>query len=118
FRTPFLQPVSATSGELNSSPHQSHLPSGSPKPLDANAGFASTPVESLYQPSTDQSSNEIGGPSVQPPAPRVPLSGPDGWYYPEPAPPEDFRTRLREALADRNLRYYAGRGCSEFLDKL
>lgn len=73
FRTAFLQPVSATTAELNSSPYQSHLPSGSPKPLGANAGFASAPVESLYQPSADQSSNEIGGPSVQLPAPRVPL---------------------------------------------
>jgi hypothetical protein len=51
----------------------------------------------------------------------VPLSGPDGWYHPEPAPPappEDFRTRLREALSDKNLRYYAGPGFSEFIDKL
>jgi hypothetical protein len=51
----------------------------------------------------------------------VPLSGPDGWYYPEPAPPAppaDFRTRLREALSDKNIRYYAGPGFSEFLDKL
>src|SRR6516164_6888103 len=89
-----------------------HRPCGLAQPLGANAGFASAPVESLYQPSTDQSSNEIGGPSVQWPAPpRVPLSGPDGWYYPEPtppAPPDDFRTRLREALSDKNLRYYAG----------
>jgi hypothetical protein len=121
FRTAFLQPVSATTAELNSSPYHSHLPSGSPKPLGANAGFASAPVASLYQPSTDQSSSEIGGPSVQSPAPRVPISGPDGWYYPEPAPPaspEDFRTRLREALSDRNLRYYAGPHLSEFIDKL
>jgi len=120
FRIPFVPPVSATAAQLNSSPYQSRLP-GSPKPLGANAGFASAPVESLYQPSTDQSSNEIGGPSVQPPAPRVPLSGPDGWYYPEPAPPaspEDFRTRLREALSDKNIRYYAGPGFSEFLDKV
>jgi len=122
FRTAFLQPVSATTAQLNSSSYQSSVPAGSPKPLGANAGFASAPVESLYQPSTDQSSNEIGGPSVQWPAPpRVPLSGPDGWYYPEPAPPappDDFQTRLREALSDKNLRYYAGPGFSEFIDKL
>ena len=51
----------------------------------------------------------------------MPLSGPDGWYYPEPAPPappDDFQTRLREALSDKNLRYYAGPGFSEFIDKL
>jgi hypothetical protein len=78
-------------------------------------------MESLDRPSTDQAFNEIGGPSVQSPAPRVPISGPDGWYYPEPAPPAppaDFRTRLREALSDKNIRYYAGPGFSEFLDKL
>jgi Large polyvalent protein associated domain 23 len=121
FRIPLVQPGSATTAELNSGPYQSHLPSGLPKTLGANAGIASTPVESLYQPSTDPSSNERGGPSVQSPASRVPLSGPDGWYYPEPAPPaspEDFWTRLREALSDRNLRYYAGPHLSEFIDKL
>ena len=119
FRTAFLQPVSATTAQLNSSSYQSSVPAGSPKPLGAR--FTSAPVESFDRPSTDQASNEIGGPSVQPPAPRVPLSGSDGWYYPEaapPPPPEDFRTRLREALSDRNLRYYAGPGFSEFLDKL
>jgi hypothetical protein len=35
-----------------------------------------------------------------------------------PAPPQDFRTRLREALSDKNIRYYAGPGFSEFLAKL
>jgi hypothetical protein len=121
FLTPFLQPVSATTAQLNSSSYQSSVPADSPKSLGANAGFASAPVESFDRPSTDQASNEIGGPSVQAPAPRVPLSGPDGWYYPEPAPPAppaDFRTRLREALSDKNIRYYAGPGFSEFLDKL
>src|SRR5262245_2270602 len=121
FPTAFLQPVSETTAQLNSSPYQSSAPAGSPKPPGANAGLASAPVESLDRPSTDQASNEIGGRSVQSPAPRVPLSGPDGWYYPEPAPPappEDFRTRLREALSDKNLRYYAGPGFSEFIDKL
>src|SRR5215831_1174721 len=120
-RTPFLQPVSATTAQLNSNSYQSSVPAHSPKSLGANAGFASAPVESLDRPSSDQASNEVGGPPVQPPAPQVPLSGSDGWYYPEaapPAPPEDFRTRLREALSDRNLRYYAGPGFSEFLDKL
>src|SRR5262245_27392895 len=122
FRPRYLPPFSATTAQLNSSSYQSSAPAGSPNPLGANAGFASTPVESLDRPSTDQASNEMGGPSVQSPAPpRVPLSGPDGWYYPDPAPPappEDFRTRLREALSDKNLRYYAGPGFSEFIDKV
>src|SRR6266567_7878851 len=119
FLTPFLQPVSAKTAQLNSSSYQSSVPAGSPKPLGANAGFASSPVEPVYQPSTHPSPEEVGGPPVQPPALRgapVPNSS-----VPEAAPPaprEDFRTRLREALSDRNLRYYAGPGFSEFLDKL
>jgi hypothetical protein len=122
FRISFLQPGSATTAQSNSSSDQSSLPAGSPKPRGANAGLASVPLESVYYSSADPSSDEVGGQSVQSPAPRgVPLSGPDGWYYPEPAPPaspEDFRTRLREALSDRNLRYYAGPHFSEFIDKL
>ena len=35
-----------------------------------------------------------------------------------PAVPRDFRTRLLEALSDKNIRYYAGPGFSEFLEKL
>jgi hypothetical protein len=35
-----------------------------------------------------------------------------------PTPPKDFRTRLLEALSDKNIRYYAGPGFSEFIDKL
>jgi Large polyvalent protein associated domain 23 len=127
FRPPFPQPVSAPTAESNRSSYQSSLPSGSPKPLGANAGFASAPVESIYQSSTDSSSDEVGGSSVQPPAPRgVPVYGPNGSYYSSsavsepapPAPPKDFRTRLLEALSDKNLRYYAGPGFSEFIDKL
>src|SRR5262249_38543923 len=55
FRTAFLQPVLATTAQLNSGTYQSSAPSGSPEPLSANAGFASAPVESLDRPSTDQS---------------------------------------------------------------
>jgi Large polyvalent protein associated domain 23 len=33
-------------------------------------------------------------------------------------PPKDFRTRLLEALSDKNLRYYVGPGFSEFIDKV
>src|SRR6516162_4269067 len=58
FRTPFLQPVSATTAQLNSSSYQSSVPAGSPKPLGAR--FTSAPVESFDRPSTDQASNEIG----------------------------------------------------------
>jgi conjugative element/phage-associated large polyvalent protein len=119
FLTPFLQPVSAKTAQLNSSSYQSSVPAGSPKPLGANAGFASSPVEPVYQPSTHPSPEEVGGPPVQPPAPRgVPVPNSSVPEAAPPAPREDFRTRLREALSDRNLRYYAGPGFSEFLDKL
>src|SRR5262249_34832386 len=50
-RTPFLQPVSATTAQLNSNSYQSSVPAHSPKSLGANAGFASTPVESFDRPS-------------------------------------------------------------------
>ncbi len=112
-RTPFLQPVSATTAQLNSSSYESSVPAGSPKPLGANAGFASAPVEPVYQPATASSSEEVGGASVPSSVPvpgAVPLAA--------PAPPQDFRTRLREALSDKNIRYYAGPGFSEFLAKL
>src|SRR5262249_47094698 len=69
FRPRYLQPVSATTAQLNSSSYQGGAPGGSPNPLGANAGFASAPVESLDRPSTDQASNKRGGPSFQPPAP-------------------------------------------------
>ena len=123
FRFPFVQPVSATAAQSSSSSDQSTLPAATPKPLGANTEPASsTQVESVYQPVTASSSEEVGGafiPSSVPGAPvpgppvpsAVPLAAP-------PAPPQDFRTRLREALSDKNIRYYAGPGFSEFLDKL
>src|SRR5262249_61838340 len=102
--------------------HVKQPPRGPPNPLAVIAVFPPAPGDSLDSPPPDQPPNKMGGPPVQSPAPpRFPLSGPDGWYYPDPAspaPPEDFRTRLREALSDKNLRYYAGPGFSEFIDKL
>lgn len=114
FRIPLVQPVSATAAQSSSSSDQSTLPASTPKLLGANAEPASTPTAS--------SSEDVGNASVPssmpgasvpgPPVPgAVPLAAPS-------APPWDFRTRLREALSDKNIRYYAGPGFSEFLDKL
>jgi hypothetical protein len=62
---------------------------------------------------------------VEPMPPTVPFYRADGsrvdpieaaWQPPEP--PKDWRTRMREALSDRNIRYYAGPGFSQFLENL
>lgn len=122
FRIPLVQPVSATAAQSSSSSDQSTLPASTSKPFGANAEPASTQVESVYQPATASSSEDVGNasvPSSMPgasvPGPRVPGAVP---LAAPSAPPWDFRTRLREALSDKNIRYYAGPGFSEFLDKL
>jgi hypothetical protein len=62
---------------------------------------------------------------VEPMPPAVPFYRADGsrvdpmeaaWQPPEP--PKDWRTRMREALSDKNIRYYAGPGFSQFLENL
>jgi len=63
---------------------------------------------------------------VEPTPPTVPFYRADGsrvdpiiegaWQPPEP--PKDWRTRMREALSDKNIRYYAGPGFSQFLENL
>jgi hypothetical protein len=62
---------------------------------------------------------------VEPMPPTVPFYRADGsrvdpieaaWQPPEP--PKDWRTRMREALSDKNIRYYAGPGFSQFLENL
>ena len=62
-------------------------------------------------------------PPDAPKPPRVPLYGPGDVLLPppEPAPPpppKDFRTWLRDALSDENVRYYAGPHLYEALRKL
>jgi hypothetical protein len=61
--------------------------------------------------------------NLLPARPRVPFYGPGDVLLPEPepaaaAPPMDFRTRLRDALSDANVRYYAGPGFYEAIQKL
>jgi cell division septation protein DedD len=53
--------------------------------------------------------------SIDEPNPSYPSAA---THSPPPPQPKDFRTRLLEALSDKNLRYYAGPGFSEFIDKL
>jgi Large polyvalent protein associated domain 23 len=62
-------------------------------------------------------------PAPPPPPTPVPFYGPGDVLrpQPEPAPPapqKDFRSWLRDALSDRNIRYYAGPGFYEALQKL
>jgi Large polyvalent protein associated domain 23 len=92
---------------------------------DANVGSFVPPAEPMDQPATDPSSGTTSRLFVQSPAPReVSVHGSNGSYpsagseAAPPTPPKDFRTRLLEALSDKNLRYYAGPGFSEFIDKL
>jgi Large polyvalent protein associated domain 23 len=86
---------------------------------DANAQFRAGPAK----PSLDPSSQNLEGASVGPPVSRD-VDEPNRSYpspttpAAPPAPPTDFRARLLEALSDKNLRYYAGPGFSEFIDKL
>lgn len=88
-------------------------------PSDANTRLSAEESGPIVEP---PSQNPVGV-SVQPPAPRD-VDEPNQSYpsaatpAAPPAPPQDFRTRLLEALSDRNLRYYAGPGFSEFIDKL
>jgi Large polyvalent protein associated domain 23 len=93
--------------------------------FDGNAGSFAPPGEPTQQPVTDPLSGTTSGSFARPPAPReISVHGSNGLHPSTgsvPAaltPPKDFRTRLLEALSDRNLRYYAGPGFSEFIDKV
>ena len=86
---------------------------------DANAQFSAEPTN----PSLNPPSQNLEDASVRSPAARgadepnrSDLSA--ATHSAQAAPPTDFRTRLLEALSDKNLRYYAGPGFSEFIDKL
>jgi hypothetical protein len=103
-------------------------------PLGARVDFSAEPAEPAYQPWKDrwlekqgltpwERPPEVPGKAL-PPAPEVPVPGPEGWYYPgaqpdptPPVPPKDFRTRMHEALSDKNIRYYAGPGFYDTIDK-
>lgn len=94
----------------------------------ANAEFPTPPARTFNQPSTDLLPDKSGvtapfAPTLPPPPTPVPLYGPGDVLRPHPepappAPPRDFRTRLRDALSDRNIRYYSGPGFFEALQKL
>jgi hypothetical protein len=103
-------------------------------PLGARVDSSAGPAEPAYQPWKDPSLERQGlspwerPPEVPgkapPPVPVLPVPGPDGWYYPgaqpDPTPPvapEDFHTRMHEALSDKNIRYYAGPGFYDALEK-
>jgi Large polyvalent protein associated domain 23 len=94
-------------------------------PFDADVGSFALPAEPTHQPTTDPLSGTTSGLFVRPPAPREISVHESNGLHPSvgsepapPIPPKDFRTRLLEALSDKNLRYYAGPGFSEFIDKL
>jgi hypothetical protein len=108
FLTPFLQPVSTTTAQLNSSSHQSSVPAGLPKPLGANPGFTSAPLESAYQSSADPSSNEVGARpfSRQRPAGCRSLD-PTAGTIPNPCRPLHPRTFGRDCAKPCPIRIFA-----------
>jgi hypothetical protein len=130
WNSPTLPGPSASAASATSTPQNGSWYQNSPSwvrsalPLGANVGFSAAPAEPAYHPWADPLSDDIGrspwdrpprfASPTQPP-PVLPMHGPEGWYYPgaqldptPPAPPKDFRTRLREALSDENVRHYAG----------
>ena len=96
--------------------------------FDGDVGSFAPPAEPTHQPATDPLSGTTSHLFVQSPMPReISVPGSNGSYLSTgsvpavpapPTPPKDFRTRLLEALSDKNIRYYAGPGFSEFIDKL
>jgi Large polyvalent protein associated domain 23 len=93
--------------------------------FDANARSFARPGEPTQEPVTDPLSGTTSGSFARLPAPReISMHGSNGLHPSTgsvPAaltPPKDFRTRLLEALSDKNLRYYVGPGFSEFIDKV
>ena len=139
WNSPTLPGSSASAASATSTPQNGSWYQNSPSwvrsalPLGANVGFSAAPAEPAYHPWADPLSDEMGrspwdrpprfASPTQPP-PVLPMHGPEGWYYPgaqldptPPAPPKDFRTRLREALSDENVRHYAGPGFYDALQK-
>ena len=94
----------------------------------AGSGFPGTAVPTIDRPAVSPSPNERS--VTTPTAPREastqpspPLYGPGDVLLPRPEPappppPRDFRTWLRDALSDQNVRYYAGPHLYEALLKL
>jgi conjugative element/phage-associated large polyvalent protein len=125
-------PAQSTGGWYRNSPSWVQ----SAMPLGANVGFSAAPAEPAYQPWADPISDKLGRsawerpPSVPnwekpAPPPVVPRHGPDGWSYPgaqldptPPPPPRAFHTWLNGTLSNQNVRYYAGPGFYEALEKL
>jgi hypothetical protein len=87
-------------------------------PSDTNAQVTVESAKPIMNPPSQNLEDE----SVRSPASRDAdepnRSLPSAATHPAPpAPSKDFRTRLLEALSDKNLRYYAGPKFSEFIDK-
>lgn len=122
---------SAPSSTSPSAPPPSSWDPSSPslwhRPVGTDAVFPMPPAQKAGEPSTEPRSNEevmsSDARNLLPARPRVPFYGPGDVLLPEPepaaaAPPMDFRTRLRDALSDANVRYYAGPGFYEAIQKL
>jgi len=87
-------------------------------PSDANAQFSAEPAKPIMNPPSQNLEDESirsASRDVDEPNRSLPSAA---THAAQPASPNDFRTRLLEALSDKNLRYYAGPGFSQFIDKL
>lgn len=125
-RSPASAPPTAfSSAPLHSGRDQARPPSWPPL-SEANfwppAPFPQTAMETPTDPRS-----EYGAVASNTPTPRtqpdVPFYGPGDVLMPPPepappAPPKDFRTWLRDALSDENIRHYIGPHAFEALRKL
>jgi hypothetical protein len=107
---PIFWPAPSPNGESQDRP-----------PSQAPAGMNALEVDTTKVPLPPENGRTT--PPDAPKPPRVPLYGPGDVLLPppEPAPPpppKDFRTWLRDALSDENVRYYAGPHLYETLRKL
>lgn len=94
----------------------------------AGSGFPGTATQTIGGPAVGPGPNERSvststAPRESSTHPSPPFYGPGDVLLPRPEPappppPKDFRTRLRDALSDENVRYYAGPHLYEALLKL
>ncbi len=93
-------------------------------PAPIKPDVAAWPPSPLPSPSALSLASSTARPPAPPTAPDLPISGPGDWYpssasVPTTAvSPKDFRTWLHDALSDQNVRYYAGPGFYQALQKL
>jgi hypothetical protein len=101
-------------------------------PADSNGGILGTFGQQVDQWTSPTKTDATAWPASPVPSasippqepPTVPLSLPHGWHHGSvnppaaPVPPATFAAWLRNVLSDRNVRYYAGPGFYQALQKV